>query len=310
MLVTVVVVTYNSSRYVLHTLESAYRQTYGEIELIVSDDCSQDNTFEICQEWVDAHKDRFVSAKVCQTKKNGGICHNYNHALSLSSGEYIKYIAGDDILEDNCIERFVANIRSDVYLYTSYLWHLQDETGERECYSTRLPDATAYKQARFMLRYLYGINGPSIFVNREKLIEIGGFDEEFPLVEDWPIAMKFLIHNMRIENIQEPLVNWRIYGGSISHSNHAFADSLQKAVFYYTQQCCLRYRLPLHAYHHWLNHWIRSQSKINMRFMILGYMMRIFDVVNLKRKFCPIPSSPYKSIQIQKSEQNVESPLK
>lgn len=48
MLVTVVVVTYNSSRFVIETLESVYRQSYTDIELIVSDDRSKDNTFSLC----------------------------------------------------------------------------------------------------------------------------------------------------------------------------------------------------------------------------------------------------------------------
>lgn len=296
MLITIVVVTYNSSRYVLQTLESAYRQTYGDIELIVSDDCSQDNTFEICQEWIDAHKGRFVSAKVCQTRKNGGICHNYNHALSLSSGEYIKYIAGDDILEDNCIECFVNHIRPDIFLYTCSLAHLYDGTGEKEYYKTRVPDASAIKQARFMLRYLYGINGPTIFVNRKILKELGGFDEQFSFVEDLPISLKFSTKGHRIGILDDVLVQWRIYGDSISHSNHAFAISLREAVYYYTRKNCLRFGLPLHLYHHWLNHWlIERNEKGESKW--LGYILRMFDFVNTKRKFFPIHQTPYQKVK-------------
>lgn len=292
-LISVIVVTFNSSKFVLQTLESVRRQTYNDIELIISDDCSIDNTFHLCQQWVESYRERFVSAIVCQTKQNSGICHNYNHALSYARGEYIKYIAGDDILEDNCIDRFVAGIRQDTYLYTCFLWHLQDETGERTCYSTRIPDTSANEQAKFMLRYLFGINGPSIFVNREKLIALGGFDEDFPLVEDWPIAMKFLVNGMRIENIKEPLVNWRIYGNSISHSNHVFAESLRDAIYYYTNHYCSQYGLYFHRYHHWLNHWLASVSTKSIVSTVLGYCLRCFDVVNIKRKVSPIPNTPY-----------------
>lgn len=296
MLVTVVVVTYNSSRYVLHTLESVYRQTYGKIELIVSDDCSLDETFKICREWIETHKDRFVSAKVCQTIKNGGICHNYNHALSLSRGEYIKYIAGDDILEDNCIECFVNHIRPDIFLYTCTLAHLYDGTGEKEYYKTRVPDTSATCQARFMLRYLYSINGPTIFVNRERLVALGGFDERFSFVEDLPISLMFATHGYRIGILNEVLVQWRIYGGSISHSNHAFAVSLREAVYFYTQKHCLRFGLPLHLYHHWLNHWLVERSE-NGKSRWLGYVLRLLDAVNIKRKFFPIPQMPYQKVK-------------
>ena len=61
MLVSVIVITYNSSRYVLHTLESVHRQSFNDIELIVSDDCSTDNTFDLCREWLANYSDRFIN---------------------------------------------------------------------------------------------------------------------------------------------------------------------------------------------------------------------------------------------------------
>src|SRR5574344_605243 len=118
MLVSIIVITYNSSRFVLETLESAYRQTYQDIELIVSDDCSTDDTYDICQQWVNSHKERFCRVLCTRTSHNGGICWNYNHALKFAQGNWIKYIAGDDILNNNCIDRYVANIRPNIYIYT------------------------------------------------------------------------------------------------------------------------------------------------------------------------------------------------
>src|SRR5574344_829558 len=118
MVVSIIVITYNSSRFVLETLESAYRQTYQDIELIVSDDCSTDDTFSICQQWAEAHKSRFVHTLCTQTPHNGGITNNCNHALKFAQGKWIKYIAGDDILKDNCIERYIANIEPNIFLYS------------------------------------------------------------------------------------------------------------------------------------------------------------------------------------------------
>ncbi len=51
-LVSIVVITYNSAKFILETLESSKAQTYKNIELIISDDCSTDNTVEICQQWI------------------------------------------------------------------------------------------------------------------------------------------------------------------------------------------------------------------------------------------------------------------
>ena len=293
MLVTVVVVTYNSSRFVIETLESVYRQSYTDIELIVSDDRSKDNTFSLCQEWIKSHHNRFVNATAIQTPVNKGICGNYNYALNHASGEWIKYIAGDDILEDNCIERFVSNLSPRTFLYTCTAEHLNNDTNKTESYSTRIPSTTAWRQARFMLKYLYGINGPTIFVEREHLIQLGGFEEKYPMIEDWPIAIRFTVNGYRIGIVNEPLVKWRIYGESISHSNNTFAKSLRDAWYDYAMRYCWRYLLPLHHYHHWLNHWLQDNSEGSKKIRILGYCLRSIDIVNAKRKIFPLPKEPY-----------------
>lgn len=296
MLVSVIVITYNSTRFVLQTLESVFRQTYQEIELIVSDDCSKDNTVELCKKWIKEHKTRFIRAEVIQTPSNGGICRNYNFALKHANGDWIKYIAGDDILEDNCIERFIANIKTDTYLYTCITKHLQNETGETALYKTRIPNTTAWRQARFMLKYLYGINGPTLFVEQRHLKELGGFEEKYPMIEDWPIAIRFATKGMHIGIIDEPLVQWRIYGDSISHSNYSFAVSLQEAWYDYTMKYCWKYLLPFHHYHHWLNNWILKFSNTSKAHKLLGYFLRGFDFINIKRKLSPIQQEPYKHI--------------
>ena len=102
-LVSIIVITYNSSKYVLETLESAKAQTYQNIELIVSDDCSIDNTVEICREWIENNKERFVRTELITAEKNTGIPANCNRGVKAAQGEWVKLIAGDDILYNNCI---------------------------------------------------------------------------------------------------------------------------------------------------------------------------------------------------------------
>ena len=69
-LVSIIVITYNSAKYVLETLESARYQTYQNIELIVSDDCSVDNTVEICNNWIKKNSNRFARVELITVNKN------------------------------------------------------------------------------------------------------------------------------------------------------------------------------------------------------------------------------------------------
>ena len=112
-LVSIVVLTYNSSKYVIETLESAYNQTYQNVELIVTDDSSQDSTLSIVEEWISIHKSRFIACKLIQSSTNTGIPANLNRGIRNCKGEWVKIIAGDDILLPKCIEHLTTYIRDD-----------------------------------------------------------------------------------------------------------------------------------------------------------------------------------------------------
>lgn len=102
-LVSVIVVCYNASKYIIETLESVKDQKYKNLELIVSDDCSKDGTAEIAQAWMDENYDLFVRSLVLTTDHNTGVSANYNRAVNACQGEWIKNVDGDDLLKPNCI---------------------------------------------------------------------------------------------------------------------------------------------------------------------------------------------------------------
>ena len=97
-LVSVRVVSYNSAQTILDTLESIRKQTYQNIELIVSDDCSKDNTVELVYNWLEANKSRFVRTELITVPFNTGTSANVNRSIKACHGEWIKGIAADDIL--------------------------------------------------------------------------------------------------------------------------------------------------------------------------------------------------------------------
>lgn len=111
-LVSVNVVSYNASKFIIETLDSISNQTYKNIELIISDDASPDNTVELCQNWLVHYKSRFVRTELITVEKNTGVTANCNRALAASQGEYWKIIGSDDLLTPDCIEKCVAYMQA------------------------------------------------------------------------------------------------------------------------------------------------------------------------------------------------------
>jgi len=103
-LVSVIISTYNSSRFIEETLESIACQTWKEIEIIVTDDCSKDDTVEICREWLAKHDSRFSMTKLLASDVNTGISGNANRGLYAANGNWIKFLGADDTLKTNCLE--------------------------------------------------------------------------------------------------------------------------------------------------------------------------------------------------------------
>ncbi len=260
-LISVIVITYNSSRYVIDTLESVKAQDYRNIELIVSDDCSTDDTFDRCRRWVEANAGRFVRTAVVQTSRNGGICANYNRGLQEVRGEWVKYIAGDDMLMPDCISEFVkATVKTEEKMLVCGTLHFinSTDTTESRMVSTQFGSMTVSEQREFLVKEGTVIEGPALFLETETLRRMGGFEEQYPFVEDWPLCMKYLMSGLRIGLVEKYLIRYRVYPESVSRSNPRFSTSIFAAIDYYAPRAAWKDGMYLWWYHHKTNAIVRK----------------------------------------------------
>lgn len=97
--ISVAVITYNQQETIAQTLDSILMQIGDfDLELVIGEDCSMDNTLAICQEYAEKNPDR---VKLLSGPKNLGITANYFRTLQACTGEYIGDIAGDDYYRDD-----------------------------------------------------------------------------------------------------------------------------------------------------------------------------------------------------------------
>lgn len=240
-LVSVCIITYNSSEFIVEALDSVFEQTYDNIELIVSDDCSQDNTVEICRQWMDEHAQRFVQTDVLTVEKNTGVSANCNRAVRKGTGSYIKLFAGDDRLLPNCISDnidYVQNHNETDLLFSDMKLFGQGQSGDAiSSPSVFFNHLTPYQFKIWQLVYSL-LPAPCCFMKRSAYTQLGGYDESIPMMEDKPFWVKAIFAGLVIKYLPTPTVCYRVTPKSLSQSKtnsnyQKFADSRKTASCYF-----------------------------------------------------------------------------
>lgn len=246
-LVSIVVITYNSSQFVEETLDSALAQTYPNIEIIITDDCSTDNTVEVCRKWINIHKDCGRGIKLIEAEKNTGVAGNCNRGLNAAKGIWLKFIAGDDILAPTAIEDYVSfvTVHKGVKHLVAKAIHF---TGSLKESDFNHPDkispylyrdkVTAKKQYRVIKKCFFG-SGPTYFIQSDTLRSVGGFDERFPMQEDYPLFIKMIGKGYKMELLDRVTVYKRIVKTSLQYdrnTNDIFPKNTVRMIVDYKYQ--------------------------------------------------------------------------
>lgn len=210
-LVSVIIPCYNCEPWISATLKSVVEQTYSNLEIIVIDDGSTDNTkLEIEKSGVDV---RYYY------KKNKGPAAARNLGIVKATGKYIAFLDSDDLWEKNKTEeqlKVIFDNENQIDLVFSNV-SLIDEVGSYlYTHYNNVPDIKKDLIVDLFLGKI-GMNTPTILVKKEILEDIGGFDEELPLREDHFLLME-IADKYNIYHIKTPLVRRRKTKTSMSVS--------------------------------------------------------------------------------------------
>ena len=249
-LVSIVVITYNSAKYVLETLESAKAQTYQNIELIVSDDCSTDNTVEICRNWIDENKGRFVRTELITVEKNTGIAPNCNRGVSMTKGVWFKLIAGDDIFLEDAIEKGIqfSYKNPSISIFASKAKKMIDDTIQNEDINRKISKrqllfyTTTDPKLQFkLLMHNNYITAPTVFI-KKSLWEIVRFNEEICNIEDYPFWIEVTRIGFQIGFLNDYTIIYRLHIDSESgYNTNALFNSLYKKDFNFRKMYLFEY---------------------------------------------------------------------
>jgi glycosyltransferase involved in cell wall biosynthesis len=189
--VSICIPTYNYRRYLSDALNSSLNQTFRDIEVLVVDNCSDDGSMELIEEF--ARRDARVLPH--RNERNIGMAGNFNRCLELARGRYIKFLCADDVLEPRCVEALVGGMesREDVRLAACARYYFAEvgRPGKKVAYTSR-PETLAGAQVLRDCFYKGNLIGEPTAVLFRRSDAAAGFDGSYLQIFDMEYWLRLL----------------------------------------------------------------------------------------------------------------------
>jgi len=203
--VSIITPLYNSEKYIAEAIDSVLLQSYTDFEMIIIDDCSQDNSVKV----VKRYHDKRIQLIRLEANNGAGIARNTG--INAAKGRYIAFLDSDDLWLPNKLEKQINFMRTKNLPFCYSSFYLMDDKGQ---------DLNKYREAlpkvdyRKMLRNNY-IGCLTAIYDTEALGKILMTDHKKR--QDWGLWLKILSKTKWAESIQEPLASYRLRNESLSH---------------------------------------------------------------------------------------------
>lgn len=207
-LVSIALATYNGEKFIRQQMDSLLAQDYPNLEIVVSDDCSQDSTWEVLQNY--ALKDNRI--KLLPREKNVGYVNNFIRVFMACKGELISPCDQDDIWYPNKISRLVAEMgdASLIYCNNRFINENNESLGIRSSDKIKMISGNDSRKILFCT----SICGHAMLF-RKQLISLTDKLEKAPYI-DWMVAY-IAMENGYISYLDEVLVDWRQHSKSTTY---------------------------------------------------------------------------------------------
>lgn len=217
-LISVILPTYNRAYCIIPAIESVLRQTHEQLELIIVDDCSTDNTAQVLSAISDPR------VQVIRHEHNKGAAAARNTGLAAARGELIAFQDSDD---EWCVSMLERQVRRRAELgpeyqvsYCAKVVHGRDDHGNFGArYAAYVPPADRKTVEGDVLDEVFQnaiASTQTIVVNKQLLQAVGGFDETLRVGVDWELTVRLARHT-KFAFIEDPLVMTRLMDDSITH---------------------------------------------------------------------------------------------
>ncbi len=188
-LVSIIIPNFNNQKYIAECLDSCISQTYRNIEIIVIDDCSSDNSIEMVKEY--QKKDNRI--QLIQNEINLGVSKTRHIGIENSANDWITTIDSDDFyISKEKIEKEMLllekyNFNKNIIVFSGIV--LVDDNGKYKTNAINKENIKEKNIFNFLITRSCGIPRDFIF-SKELYYQVGGFDFDIPIYEDWDLKIR------------------------------------------------------------------------------------------------------------------------
>lgn len=204
-LVSVLIPVYKGAAFVAQAIESALAQTYEDVELVIVNDGSPDDSRRVIEPYVSSPKVKYVE------KPNGGVASARNAGLRSATGTYVGFLDQDDVWYPSKLSRQVAVLdrRPNVALVHSDVTYVDADGNQlpRDPYFPAKVEGSCF--ARFFMAN--PVMTCTALVRRSVIDAAGGFDEAIRFSDDYDLWLRIARHH-EIAYVDEPLAMYRLHG--------------------------------------------------------------------------------------------------
>lgn len=269
-MISVIIPTYNRAKFIERAIASVQKQTYKDIEIIVVDDASTDNTSSILK------NRKYSNLKYIQLPCNKGACHARNVGIAHANGEYISFLDSDDTWENTKLEKQYNYLcKENAKVVVCNFWKVKN--GKKNIQIHSAENGPISQEALLNANI---ITTGSLLISKEVLKSVGAFDELMPRYQDWELVLR-VIKKYPIFYLKEPLLTLYFQKESISNSTSKAKKFFALARMVQKNQKDMKAHPKAYAHHCW-SMGLYSLYMENIRWDLLkkGYSI---DGFNIKR---------------------------
>jgi len=230
-LITFALTAYNQEMYIKQAIEGAFSQTYSPLEIILSDDCSSDNSFDIMKKLAGTYEGPHIII-LNRNENNLGIAGHWNKILDLANGKYVVFADGDDIsLQDRALKSWEILEKNPDCTYLNFSTiNFTDEYQIGE-----MKKKGDYSLRKFSLFDLFKdskfpIGGATTIV--KSIFQLFGHLLNDTPTQDSTIQLRYLLKGPILKST-EPGIFYRIHGNNFSASDNKYLIDYDKIYLQY-----------------------------------------------------------------------------